>query len=286
MNKPTVLVTGASGALGQLVVHALGGTGGTVIAGSRTQKDAQGRHIDFDDAVSLLEGFRQVDRLLLISTDALADPGKRQRQHRSAIHAARQAGVGYVAYTSMPNPATSHAIFFAGDHVATEAMLASSGMSAGILRNGWYQENLLAYLPQIIADGTWFTAAGAGRIPHVARADAASAAAALLQTATPGIFDIAGPQAMTIEDIASAVNEVLGRKVHVTHVDANQLAVELARQGVPAPIIPMIVATDENQRAGGFDIDPGMTRQLIGRPPQSLQDFLHTHAEALLAFAR
>ena len=232
------------------------------------------------------QGFEQVDRLLLISTNELALPGKREQQHRAAIEAARQAGIGYVAYTSMPNPATSPAIFFAGDHVATEEMLAENRIAAGVLRNGWYQENLLAYLPQIIADGTWFTVAGTGRIPHVARADAARAAASLLRTAECGIFDIAGPRALTIEEIAAAVEEVLGRALRVVQVDSARLAVELARQGVAAPMVPMVVATEENQRAGRFDIGPETTRRLIGRAPRTMHDFLGNHAEALLALVR
>lgn len=285
MTRPSILVTGASGALGSLIVRALDNGVARVIPGSRTPA-ADARRIDFDDPASLLDGFQQVDRLLLVSTDALSVPGKQQRQHRAAIDAARQAGVRYVAYTSMPNPATSPAIFFADDHVATERMLADSGIPTGILRNGWYQENLLAYLPQIIADGSWFTTAGAGRIPHVARADAASAAASLLRTAEAGFFDIAGPQALTIGAIADAVETVLGRTLRVVQVDSARLAMELARQGVPAPIIPMVVATEENQRDGRFDIGPEPTRRLIGRAPRSIHDFLRDHAETLLALAR
>jgi len=286
MQRPSILVTGASGALGSLVVRALGDVSARVIPGSRTPDLADGRRIDFDDPASLRVGFAGIDRLLLVLTDELAVPGKRQRQHRAAIDAALGAGIGYLAYTSMPNPTTSPAIFFAEDHVATEQMLAESRIPAGILRNGWYQENLLAYLPHIIADGRWFTAAGAGRIPHVARDDAANAAASLLRTAEPGIFDIAGPHPLTIEEIAAAVEAVLGRALRVIQVDSARLAVELARQGVPAPIIPMVVATEENQHAGRFEIGPETTRKLIGRAPRPLHDFLRNHAEALLARAR
>ncbi len=286
MQRPSILVTGASGALGSLVVRALGDGTARVIPGSRTPAPDDGRRIDFDDPASLRVGFAGIDRLLLVSTDELAVPGKREQQHSAAIEAAHRAGIGYVAYTSMPNPATSPAIFFAGDHLATERMLAESRIPTGILRNGWYQENLLAYLPHIIADGSWFTAAGAGRIPHVAREDAARAAASLLQSAEPGIFDIAGPHPLTIEEIAAAVETVLGRALRVVQVDSAHLAVELARQGVAAPMIPMVVATEQNQRAGRFEIAPETTHRLIGRAPRPLHDFLRNHAEALLALVR
>ncbi len=94
----------------------------------------------------------------------------------------------------MPNPATSPAIPFAPDHQAMESDLLASGVRHAVLRNSWYQENLLACLPQITADGVWFTAAGDGRIPYVARADAACAAAAVLAAGATGVFDVPGPR--------------------------------------------------------------------------------------------
>jgi NAD(P)H dehydrogenase (quinone) len=291
MNDKSLMVTGASGALGQLIIGELIAGGERPIAGTRQPESqpAAGlmlRRVDFDDAPSLRDSFRDVDRVLLISTDELASPGKRQRQHQTAVDAAAQADVGYIAYTSMPNPTSSPAIFFAPDHAATEAALARSGIVHGVLRNGWYQENLLAYLPNIIADGTWFTAAGTGRMAHVARIDAARAAATLMTTGEPGVFDIAGPEALTIEEIAAAVRDVLGCPLAVTHVDDERLATELARQGVAAPMISMVLATEANQRAGQFDIGPGAVERLTGRAPLPIQHFLRTHADALLAGRR
>jgi NAD(P)H dehydrogenase (quinone) len=291
MSGKLLMVTGAGGALGRLVIGELVAAGQHPVAGTR-HPQAQSiaglelRRVDFDDAPSLQDSFRRVDRALFVSTDELASPGKRQRQHQAAIDAAARAGVSYIAYTSMPNPTSSPAIFFAPDHAATEAALADSGIAHGVLRNGWYQENLLAYLPNIIADGTWFTAAGMGRMPQVARIDAARAAAALLATGETGVFDIAGPQALTIDDIAAAVRDVLGCPLGVAHVDDARLATELERQGIAAPVIPMVLATEANQRAGRFDVGPGAVERLTGRPPEGIHDFLRAHVDALLAARR
>jgi NAD(P)H dehydrogenase (quinone) len=197
-NQASIFVTGAGGALGRLTVADLIGGQHRIIAGTRDPRrtdlafpdSVEVRQIDFDDPASLVGGFAGVERLLIISTDALSTPGKRQRQHAAALDAAIAAGVAFVAYTSMPNPAHSPDIPFAPDHEAMEIALQNSGLQHAVLRNSWYWENLLAYLPQIVSDGTWFTAAGDGRLPYVARKDAAAAAAALLTRPTAGIFNI------------------------------------------------------------------------------------------------
>ena len=127
-STPTFLVTGAAGHLGRATVeHLLGAKAGKVIAASRdpakladlAAKGAETRRADFDDPASLDAAFQGVDRLLIISTDDVATPGKRQRQHKAAIDAAARAHIGHVVYTSMPNPEPGSLIPFAPDHYET-----------------------------------------------------------------------------------------------------------------------------------------------------------------------
>ena len=179
-----ILVTGASGQLGSRILHHLLATSGVeasaIVAGSRdpakltdlAQKGVETRRIDFDDAASLTEGFAGIDRLLIVSTDALDGAGTRLRQHLAAVEAARQAGVGRFFYTSMPG-ADDSLITFAPDHLGTEAAIKASGIAHTIFRNGWYMENLFMALPQALASGQWYSAAGDGKIAHIARDDIA-----------------------------------------------------------------------------------------------------------------
>ena len=143
-------------------------------------KGAETRRADFDDPASLDAAFKGVDRLLIVSTDALGVPGMRQRQHKAAVAAAARAQVGHVVYTSMPNPEPGSLIPFAPDHYGTEQALTKSGLPHTILRVSWYAENLLRSLPSILSTGKWYSSAGEGRVANVARDDVARAAAAAL----------------------------------------------------------------------------------------------------------
>lgn len=293
MEPDPILVTGASGALGRLVCRDLLATGpAKLIAATRTpeklsdlaRSGVELRRLDFDEPATLDSVFRGVGRALIISTDAIATPGQRRRQHKAVLDAAERQGLAHVAYTSMPNPDAGAAIPFAADHVAMEAALRSSGLGFTSLRNSWYQENLLAYLPQILRDGVWFTSAGTGRIAYVARADAAAAAARVLADPEGSReLDVAGPDRQTVEQIAANLGEALSRPIPVEHVGRDRLQRELARQGVSPAAISMVAMTEANQAAGHFDVSSDAVTALLGRRPKPLADFFRARAGDLLA---
>ena len=144
----TYLVTGASGQLGQLVVDHLSTLvpAGDIIALVRSEDAAKAyadkgittRKGDYEDVDSLKAAFDGVDRLLLVSS---SEVGKRATQHENVLSAAKAAGVGFIAYTSILNAETG-GMALAEEHLVTEAALRDSGIPHTLLRNGWYSENI------------------------------------------------------------------------------------------------------------------------------------------------
>ncbi len=287
----TFLVTGANGKLGRHVTQLLlDAKAGTVIAASRDPSKladlaalgAQTRSADFDNPASLAQAFKGVDRLLLISTDSMA-PGQRLAQHAAAIAAAKQAGVGHVVYTSMPKPETS-AVSFASDHLGTENTLKASGLAYTILRNSWYQENLMLGLPPALKSGQWYSAAGNGKIPHIAHADCArAAAAALIQAPANQTFTLTGPELLTTQQIAALASAATGKPLAVIELTDEDLAEGMKHAGVPDALIPMLVSFDTNTRQDGFDVLTNDVETLTGQKPTTLQAFFAANAQALLA---
>jgi NAD(P)H dehydrogenase (quinone) len=285
--QKTLLVTGAAGQLGQRVIARLMDANsvapGQIVAATRHPEKlerlaalgVQVRRADFEDPASLAAAFAGVNRMLLISTDAIDRPGRRLAQHKAAIEAARKAGVKHMAYTSMINPEDS-LILFAPDHLGTEKALTASGLSWTLLRNSWYMENLRATIQSVLASGKWFTSAGTGRMSYVAREDCARvAAAALASDSTANVrYDVTGPEKHTTAQIAAIISDVYGKPIEVMQVTDAQLIEGLQSAGLPVPIAKLVASFDANTRAGKVDVVSTAVHQLTGRAPQSLRDFL------------
>jgi len=290
------LVTGASGHLGQLVISNLLETHkippGKIIATTRKPETlaalkARGvdvRAADFDDTANLVKAFKGATRLLLISTDAMDRPGHRLEQHRNAIAAAEKAGVEHVLYTSMPKPETS-AVLFAPDHLGTEKALAASGLKGWtVLRNNWYFENLFYALPQAIKSGTLYTAAGEGKIAHLAREDLARAAAAALASDQGGknTYTLTGAQEFTTGEIAKLVSDAVGKPISVVQVPLEGLVQGMVGAGFPEPVARVFASFDSNTAQGGLSGVTGDYRKLTGNDNTPFASWLAKNTQAFL----
>ncbi|WP_437353214.1 SDR family oxidoreductase [Neorhizobium petrolearium] len=291
-----LLVTGAAGQLGRAVLHHLLETSkvapGNIVAVSRNpeklsefaDKGIETRAADFDDEAGLVKAFTGVDRVLIVSTDELATPGKRLTQHRTAVSAAAKAGVGHIVYTSMPNPDRS-LVSFAPDHLGTEEAIKASGISYTILRNSWYDDNYLRSMPHNLQVGTWYTSMGSGEVANITRDDCARAAAAALADPPAGsrILTLTGPESLAAEEIAARVSKATGKPLNVVHVTDEQLAHGLAGAGLPDFVVKMLVSADANIRAGNFDLVTDDFEQLTGAKPQDLAAYFEAQKAALTA---
>lgn len=278
-----ILVTGASGQFGRLVTAELVARGGTnVTAGSRDPSKlstgTRTARVDFDDPASLDAAFAGIDRLLIVSTDAM-QPGVRRGQQMAAVDAARRAGVGHIFYTSIPAPAADHPLFFVADHFDTEAAIRASGIPYTFLRNNWYFENTLHTMPPAIASGTLYTSSGDGRIGHAARADqAAAAAGAILTEEASGAYDLTGSEAMPMSALVSLFNEVLGTDIRIVQLDDEALRQGLVKAGVPEGFVGAVVGIDRTIREGRLAQVTGDLERLAGRKPQRFADWLRANA--------
>jgi NAD(P)H dehydrogenase (quinone) len=289
-----ILVTGASGQLGSAIVSYLLKAGqvaaSDIIAASRNpaklsalaDQGVETRAVDFDDAASLESAFAGVDRVLLISTDELASPGKRLAQHKAAVAAAAKAGVGHILYTSMPNPDKS-LVSFAPDHLGTEEAIKASGMAYTIIRNSWYIDNYFMGMPHNLQAGQWFTSMGDGRVSNISRNDCAAAAAAALANPPAGnvTLTLTGAELLNAEEIAAAVSKAAGKPLKVVAVTDEQLAAGVAGAGMPPFVVELVVSADANIRAGNFAVLTDVFETLTGRKPQTVADFFEENKAAL-----
>lgn len=290
---PTLLVTGASGQLGRRVVELLRETySGPIVAATRTPdklSDLAGGNVtvrpaDFDDPASLDSAFAGVDRLLLISTDAVDVPGRRIQQHINAIKAAERAGVKHVVYTSIIHSGPQSPAFVVPDHRATEAALNESSMGWTVLRENIYMDMQLMSVGQALQSGTVANAIGDGKAAYITREDCARAAAAALAASFEGrrTLDITGPEAVSQQDVAALASQLSGKEIGYAPLDVETLVGFMTDAGMPRPVAEAYATFDTAIAQGEFAAVSSAVEDLTGRKPQRLADFLAAHRDALL----
>jgi NAD(P)H dehydrogenase (quinone) len=277
-----LLVTGASGQLGQMAVEALLQAGQTNLIATTRQPEnlahfasrgVEVRTADFNQPETLLLAFAGATRLLLIST---GDVGSRIPQHQAAIAAAQAAGVQHIIYTSTPNPDHSPSVV-APEHAATEQLIRASGLTYTFLRNNLYAENLFYTLPTALEAGVLFGCAGDGKVAYVQRSDCAKAAAgALLQAEqfSNVALDISGPIAYTYSELAELVANVTGKNLIYCDVSAEELQAALVQGGLPEAYAQLFVGFDRAMQQGDLAAVTDAVQQLSGQIPQDIAEML------------
>ncbi len=274
-----IVVTGATGQLGKLVVEELLKTvpASEIVAAVRDPQKAQDmvsrgvqvRQADYSKPESLAAAFAGADRVLLISS---SEVGQRVAQHQAVADAARAAGVKLLVYTSILN-ADSSALLLSKEHKATEAYLRSSGVPFTLLRNGWYTENHTAALAPAVEHGAVLGAAKDGRFATATRADYAAAAAAVLtgKGHENKVYELGGDKPYTLAELAAEVARQTGKPVVYKDLPQAEYAKALTGFGLPDDLAGAIADADAGASRGELDTQSHDLSKLIGRPTTPLR---------------
>lgn len=289
----SLVITGASGQLGRRTAEILLDQvdPADVVLVSRsaekladlTARGADVRNGDFDDPASLPAAFAGGTRMLLISGTEL---GVRVRQHQNAIDAAVAAGVGHIAYTSIPNPVADNPAAVVPDHHATEQALAASGVAFTYLRNALYSDMRLDDARAALADGVLRTNTGAGRTAFVAREDCAASAAAVLRGGAEHdgrAYDITGPQLLGADELAEIYGRIGGAEVTVARLDDDAYIAGLEAAGLPAEVAQLLASFGTAIREGRLDQLTGDVESLTGRAPVTVESVVSAGLAAATA---
>ncbi|GGU82574.1 NAD(P)H dehydrogenase (quinone) [Streptomyces cavourensis] len=274
----SIVVTGATGELGRLVIDELLATvpAGEIAAVVRDKEKAaplaacgvELRIADYNRPETLAGAFRSGDRVLLISG---SEVGKRVAQHTAIVEAAEAAGVAQLAYTGiLGGPDADFAL--ADEHKATERLILDSGLPYTFLRNGWYTENYTANLAPVLAHGAVVSNAGEGRVASASRADfAAAAAAAVTGEGHLGkAYELSGDTAWSFAEYAALLSEVTGREITYNNVPAAVHQEILVGAGLPEGFAAILTDVDEAIGRGRLAGTSGDLARLIGRPTTPL----------------
>jgi NAD(P)H dehydrogenase (quinone) len=239
-------------------------------------RGAEVRRADLDEPDTLASALEGGRRLLLISTDAL---DRRVAQHRAAIDAAVQAGVGHVIYTSVVSPEPANPAAVVETHRQTEDDLRGAGCAWTLLRNNLYAEYQEPEAREAAASGRVVHNRGDGAAAYVSRMDCAAAAAAVLaQDGHAGrAYDITGPESLSAADLARLYGEIGGRHVEPVAVDDDAFIAGMvgdSTDGHMAYGARLVASFGRAIREGHFAGVSDAVQRLTGREPRRVRDVL------------
>lgn len=269
-----IVITGASGQLGRLVIEQLleKVPASQIVAAVRSPEKArdlaalgvQVRKADYAQPNTLESAFVGAEKILLISS---SEVGQRVAQHKAVIDAARHEGVKLLGYTSVLHADTS-LLGLAEEHRQTEEALKASGLPSVVLRNGWYHENYTAGIAGDLAHGAHFGSAGDGRISSAARADYAAAAVAVLTASEPQagkVYELAGDTSYTLSEFAAEVSRQASKTVTYTDLPEAQYKAALLQAGLPEFVAELLANSDAAAAKGALFDDGRQLSTLIAR---------------------
>jgi NAD(P)H dehydrogenase (quinone) len=221
-----------------------------------------------DEMRSALEG---VGTLFLIPAHETRD---RVAEHASAIDAAVAAGVRRIVYLSFLDASADSTFTFGRDHWHTEQRIRASGVPEfTFLRMSMYMD----FIPLMASDdGVIAGPAGDGRVSVVARDDIADAAAVVLaeEGHAGAAYDMTGPEALTVAEMAAEISSATGREVVFRDETLEEAYASRASYGAPEWEVEGWVTSYAAIATGEWAKVSDDIRRLTGHEPTSFAEFL------------
>lgn len=251
----TIVVTGASGHVGNGVLRRLRAAGLPVVGVTRDRSRVEAKEgvrvveADFARPEQLARACENAQALFLVS---LPEGEARLEKHHNVLRAAAACGVEHVVYLSFLGAAPEASVPQQRWHAHTEAQLANSRMRWTVLRPSLYQEALLTSAGFV--QGPMLCApAGAGQLAAVSRDDVAAVAAQVLLEGARhagAVLEVTGPKAYGWDTLAQLLRAPSGGPLRYHPISDATYREHLRAQGRPEPLIEGLCALFAQVRAG------------------------------------
>ncbi|KJD33379.1 oxidoreductase [Tamlana nanhaiensis] len=289
-----ILITGATGALGSLVVKHLSNKidvkNIAVLVRDKTSDKAQAykqqgitvKVGDYNNLESLSTAFKNVDVLYFVSGN---DVENRLKQHQNVVEAAKNSDIKQVFYTSSVRKTESESapLFpVIETHKQTEDLLINSGKAYTILRHSLYAEVIPLFIgskEQLLATKTVFLPTENGKTAFVAREDFAEAEANLLlkpEAYTNQILEFNGSETVAFKDIANSLSNTLNENIQHVSPSITEFKNTLSNAGVPDAAIGLTTLFSEGIAQGEFDRNKTDIENILGRKTTPIATFIES----------
>ena len=282
-----ITITGATGNVGTPLTLQLLAAGQDVRVTTRDRAKAaqfSGRAdvavIDFDDPASLAAAFDGADRAFIA-----AGVSERQIQNENAlIDAAVAAGVKQIVKLSVIGAGADYPVVIQQLDTAIETYLQESNIAHTIIRPATYFGTVVNLPAAFITAGQWGGVTAGGRAAFIDTEDVAAFAARLLQDDPAQhdghIYEITGPESLSMEQVADAIAAQRGTPVTYAQRTEAEHSALLAAAGVPQSFIPIVLGVDQMTRDNIMAEVTATFAAHVGRAPHSIASWLKANAGA------
>ena len=286
-NTGKILVTGATGNVGSVLIPNLTDLGADVRALVRDESKAQGlKNAGIEVVIGNLEkpntldaAFRGVDKVLLITP-----PNPNQViQVTNGIQAAKRNGNPFIvrlsagAVQGMPGALPP----ISGQHAEIDDELRASGVPYTILKPHFYMQNTMMAAQTVASDGLVYMPFNDGKVGMIDVRDIADVAVKVLtEDGHEGkSYTLTGPASISFHDVAAELSRVLGKEVNYVNVP-----LEAGREAMVSMGLPEWVADAFGEYMTAFsegygDFTTPDVERVTGKPARSYETFARDFAQ-------
>jgi uncharacterized protein YbjT (DUF2867 family) len=281
----TILLTGATGTVGGAVLARLAGTGVPLRALTRDAAKAGALRARGVEAVvaDLLQPETLRPAVAGAAAVFLATPihPAQVAQARTVLAAAAATGRAPRLVRLSVQKASHQAPMRVGrQHAEIEALVRASGLPYTLLRPQSFMQNTLAAAPTVAAEGAIYQPCKRGRLGMIDARDVGEAAARVLTDAGHAgqTYTLTGPAALSFDDVARTLGEVLGRAVRYVDVPPAAAKAALRRRGVPEWVADALTEYAAAHSEGYSDYTTDDVVRLTGHPATPYAQFARDFA--------
>lgn len=277
-------ITGATGAIGKRVAARLAAAGTAqrlVVRDPQRAPALSGVEVsepaDYGDRDAMTRAFDGVSTVFMVSAK---ESQNRVEEHRSVVDAAMQAGVSRIVYLSFQGAAEFCTFTFGRDHWHTEQYIRDSGLEFTFLRDSLYLGALVSFVGD---DGVIRGPAGSGQVAAVAHDDVADVAASLLVDgdASGRTYDITGPEAISMADVARIIGHATGREIAYHDESIEEAYASRAVYGATEFEVTGWVSSYQAIAAGELSKVSDAVERITGHAPMGLPEYVARHPASI-----
>ena len=230
--------------------------------------------MEFTDPDSLHAAFTHADKVFLVTPFSEGQV----EMARKLVDEAKKTGVKQIVKLSALGAGEENAIQLCRWHREIERYIEQSGIPYTFLRAASFMQNFENYsAPTIKSEGKIYMPTGEGKAAYIDARDIAAVAI------NPGhekkIYDLTGPEAISVSEVADTISLVTGRQVDYVDVPEEAAQQSMQQQQVPDWMTNALLELYGLQRNGNSTEVTSSVEELTGRKPHTFRQLVKEYKE-------